>query len=132
AGQLASSRWWGTVATSRGPVERATRRDVKGLGDLTGIQRSLAETAYRLAKTLDDGAGLATAAVARELRATLLTLRESSDGSAAGRELLARLSTPVHDAEVPAGDARRQGGDGGGDAGDAADALAAARRRRRA
>jgi hypothetical protein len=118
---------------TRGPVERATRRDVKALGKLAGVQGSLAETAYRLAKTLDDGAGLATAAVARELRATLLTLKEAGGVGAAADDLAAALSSPMDDPAIPrAADAGRPGGAGGGEAGDAADALAAARRRRRA
>ena len=62
------------MAVRRGAVERAVRRDVRALGELTDIQRSLAETSYTLAKTLDEGAGLATAAVARELRVTLVEL----------------------------------------------------------
>jgi predicted trehalose synthase len=114
-------------------VERATRRDVKALGDLAGVQRSLAEAAYNLAKTLDDGAGLATAAVARELRATLLTLKEAGGVGAATDALADALSSPMDDPAIPrAAHAGREGGAGGGGVGDAADAVAAARRRRRA
>jgi hypothetical protein len=120
------------MTVKRGPVELAARRDVRALGDLAGIQRSLAETAYRLARTLDDGAGLATAAVARELRATLISLKEAGKGDAASARLLERLSAPLDDPEIPrTGDAGRAGGGGGQPVGDAVDAVAAARRRRR-
>jgi len=116
-----------------GPVEAATRRDVKALGALAGVQRSLAEAAFNLAKTLDDGAGLATAAVARELRATLLTLKEAGGVGAAGDDLAAALSSPMDDPAIPrAAHAGAAGGAGGGGAGNTADAMAAARRRRRA
>jgi hypothetical protein len=118
---------------ARGPVERATRRDVKTLGGLAGVQGSLAEAAYRLARTLDEGAGLATAAVARELRATLLALKEAGGVGARADDLAAALSSPLDDPAIPASaDAGRPGRAGGGEAGDAADAVAAARRRRRA
>jgi len=62
------------MTTRRGPVERKARSDVRKLGALTGVQASLAETAFTLARMLDDGAGLATAAVARELRAHMTEL----------------------------------------------------------
>jgi hypothetical protein len=122
-----------TKREQRGPVETATRVDIAGLGTLGGIQGSLAETAYRLARTLDEGAGLATAAVARELRATLLAVREVGDVRNVGADLSAELSTPLDDpADPPEAHARRAGGAGGGDVGHPTDAVAAARRRRRA
>jgi len=57
-----------------GDVEAATRESVEELGDLAGQEPALAETAYALAAALDAGAGMSTAAVARELRATLAAL----------------------------------------------------------
>lgn len=60
---------------------------------------ALAASALGLAVVLDEGAGLATAAVSRELRATLTALAEGGSDSAddvAG--LLAVLSAPVGDA----------------------------------
>ena len=121
------------TAPKRGPVERATRRDVRGLGELAGIQHALAEAAFNLAKSLDAGAGLATAAVARELRATLLTLKEAGGVGAGADDLAAALSSPMDDPAIPrAANAGAAGGAGGGGVGDAADAVAAARRRRRA
>lgn len=56
--------------------------------------------AVTLAKALDGDAGMATAAVARELRATLNDLEGRSGGDDDGfAGLLADLSTPVVDAE---------------------------------
>ncbi|MBX6382176.1 MAG: hypothetical protein IRZ07_04250 [Microbispora sp.] len=83
-----------------GPVEAAVRGDVDALELISPVARSLAETAYNLARTLDQGAGMATAAVARELRETLKTLAEAA-GDDDGAELLARLSTPVGDTSSP-------------------------------
>jgi hypothetical protein len=58
---------------------------------------SLASMAYSLARMLDEGAGLSTAAVNRELRANLVELSrlavESDD------DFADELSTPVRDEE---------------------------------
>jgi hypothetical protein len=48
------------------------------LSTLGVVDVALANLAVTLARSLDDGAGMATAAVARELRATLTELRESA------------------------------------------------------
>lgn len=76
-----------------GPVEAKVRVDVGALLTAHPMGESLAEMAYSLARTLDEGAGLAVAAVNRELRANLLELSrlavESDD------ELADELSTPV-------------------------------------
>jgi len=55
---------------------------------------ALGQLALTLAKTLDDGAGMAAAAVARELRATLADLMRERDDSD-GDSWTADLSTPV-------------------------------------
>ena len=59
-------------------------------------RESLCELALTLARTLDDGAGMAVAAVARELRATLDDLVRTEapidDGIA---QFVASLSTPT-------------------------------------
>lgn len=88
-----------SVSSAEGPVERKVRADVDAL--ITGhpMGEGLAELAFTLARTLDDGAGLAVAAVSRELRATLndlagMVLDDDDD-------LEAQLSTPVRDAEDP-------------------------------
>lgn len=82
----------------RGRVELATARSIQEIGELPRGLGGLAESALTLARTLDDGAGLATAAVARELRATLTMLAKgnASGGNAdALAELVARLGEPV-------------------------------------
>jgi hypothetical protein len=78
-----------------GPVERCTRADLKSW-DVAG---GLAEAAIVLARTLDEGAGLAVAAVARELRATMESLRPVEEEHDDLDRFLASLSTPVRDSE---------------------------------
>lgn len=90
-----------------GPVESAVRADLRQLAaENVGVQRSLAETAYTLAARLDEvggtaSAGLAAAALAKELRATLETLIGVGDDSDRTAEILAQLSTPMGDPEEP-------------------------------
>ncbi len=81
-----------------GPVESAVRADLAGV-DLPDGRAGLAEAAYALAAKLDADAGLATAAVARELRATMVSLVKDEDDTPqdALAELIGRLSTPVRD-----------------------------------
>lgn len=75
-----------------GPVEAAVTADLV----LWGADGALAALAVTLAKTLDAGAGLSTAAVARELRATLADLAPKVDDDAdRDAALIADLSTPV-------------------------------------
>lgn len=61
-----------------GSVERATRADVRKLGLAGPAASTLAHTAYALARKLDQDAGMAAAAVARELRATMLELAKNA------------------------------------------------------
>lgn len=82
----------------RGRVELATARSIREIGELPRGLAGLAESALTLAKALDDGAGLATAAVARELRATLTMLAKGTASDSNGdavAELVARLGTPM-------------------------------------
>ena len=81
-----------------GPVEHRVRQDVAALVSAHPMGEALAELAYTLARALDEGAGMATAAVSRELRAALadLTSMAVSDDD----DLDAQLSTPVRDTEV--------------------------------
>jgi hypothetical protein len=82
----------------RGKVELAVLRTLRQVTPTSPAHDGLAASALMLARTLDEGAGLATAAVARELRATLETLTKgaSDDGSAdATASLFAELSTPM-------------------------------------
>ena len=62
-----------------GPVERAVREDVEQLGDLVGVEPSLSEMAYNLAREIDAGGGedsKTLPALNRELRQTLAQLLE--------------------------------------------------------
>lgn len=73
-----------------GPVETAVREDVEALGDLVGVEPSLSEMAYRLAREIDGAAvcggcgepvpaaddGRTLAQLNRELRQTLAQLLE--------------------------------------------------------
>lgn len=77
-----------------GPLEAAVAADIEGLGELDdGYLRSRVQIALNLARKLDKGAGMATAAVANELRSTLADLWEAAgdDDGLAGLD----LSTPV-------------------------------------
>ena len=63
-----------------GAVERETRKDVAALVTSHPMGEALAALAFSLARSLDDGAGMATAAVSRELRATLIELAKYESG----------------------------------------------------
>lgn len=84
-----------------GPVEYATVRTLAELPIVSPSHESLAATAVILARTLDEGAGMATAAVSRELRATMDAITKgddlTDDLAAAEREMVARLRAPVGD-----------------------------------
>jgi hypothetical protein len=84
--------------TRRGKVELAVMKTLRSVTQTSPAHDGLSASALVLARALDEGAGLATAAVARELRATLETLTKGSsdDGSAdATAQLFAELSTPM-------------------------------------
>ncbi len=78
-----------------GPIEATVRRDVSHLITEHPMGESLAEMSFALARTLDEGAGLAVAAVNRELRANLTEL--AGLGVAGDSDLDALLSTPGGD-----------------------------------
>jgi hypothetical protein len=62
-----------------GAVERAVRDDVEQLGDLVGVEPTLAQMAYRLAREIDAGGGedgKQLPQLNRELRQTLAQLLE--------------------------------------------------------
>lgn len=79
-----------------GSIETTVRADVEALMTGHPMGESLAEMAYCLARMLDEGAGMAAAAVNRELRATLEDLRRL--GVAGDDDFEAELSAPVRDA----------------------------------
>jgi hypothetical protein len=86
------------VSPKYGPVEGKVRADIAALVTSHPMGEALAEMAYALARTLDEGAGLAVAAVNRELRANLVELARL--GVDADDDLDARLSTPDLPTEV--------------------------------
>ena len=90
-------------ASTPGPVSAAVAADIARLTPrLDHPDASLMALALTLARTLDDGAGMATAAVARELRATLADLtpeeHHDDDGFAA---LIEQLRAPMGDTATP-------------------------------
>jgi hypothetical protein len=82
-----------------GPVESGVLSDLAQVGELPRSTSSLAQTAIVLARALDDGAGMGTASVARELRATMAALMEvtqdDTDGTAALESWVAGLQSEV-------------------------------------
>lgn len=85
---------------AKGPIEAAVVRDLVAW-QVDG-QAGLKALAGELARTLDEGAGLATAAVARELRAVLAGLQPPApQESDALDDLIRRLSaTPLDTPET--------------------------------
>ena len=82
------------VPDPRGPVERAVALQLTTL-EFAADRPGLAASALVLAAKLDTDAGLATAAVARELRATLAALARADDGDTGVEvaDLISRLSS---------------------------------------
>lgn len=89
-----------------GLVEQAVRDTLAVLTEVSPVHGALAETALSLARSMDmraelvsAQAGLASAALARELRATLEVLAKGvdDDSSDAVDRLIARMSSPVRD-----------------------------------
>lgn len=80
-------------------VAEAVAGVLDGIDQVHPAHEGLAAAALVLARALDADAGLATAAVARELRATLtaLTATGSDDGDDFD-QIIATLSAPVADA----------------------------------
>jgi hypothetical protein len=83
----------------RGPVERKVRADIASVMTAHPMGEALAEMSYNLARALDDGAGLATAAVNRELRANLTELARLAVNDS--DDLADELSAPVRDTPEP-------------------------------
>lgn len=81
----------------RGRVELAVAKTLREADQQHPAHAGLAASALILARTLDNDAGLATAAVARELRATLtaLTATGSDEGDDDFGAIVASLSAPV-------------------------------------
>lgn len=84
-------------AERRGAIEMQARAEVEALTSSHPMKDTLAEMAFTLARTLDRGAGLAVAAVNRELRANLVELaRLAVTGD--DEDLDSELSTPIRNA----------------------------------
>jgi len=82
--------------TRQGPNEKAVRATLRQL-EVSVQSDAIARLAVTLAQTLDGDAGMATAAVSRELRATLADLENRNGGNADDglARLLAELSSEV-------------------------------------
>jgi hypothetical protein len=83
---------------TQGPNEKAVRTTLRQL-EISVVDDARGRLAVTLAKALDGDAGMATAAISRELRATLSELEGRGNGDTndeLGR-FLAELSTPVVD-----------------------------------
>jgi hypothetical protein len=78
-----------------GPIERALTKDIQALEFEFNLSGTLIQSAFALARCLDAGAGLSTAAVARELRETVKTLRGLASDDARTKSHADDLSTPV-------------------------------------
>jgi len=61
-------------------VEAEVRAELVDAVQIHPAHRSLVATAYTLARKLDEGAGMATAAVSKELRATLDAILKEAGG----------------------------------------------------
>lgn len=83
---------------AQGPNEKAVRATLRQL-EVDPSTDALGRLAVTLAKALDADAGMATAAVSRELRATLTDLegRHGGDDDDGLDRLLAELSAPLVD-----------------------------------
>ena len=88
----------GVDAPEMGRVEAKVRADLEALTTTHPLGESLTEMSLNLARVLDAGAGLAVAAVNRELRANLDAL--AGMGVAGDDDLDGLLSTPVVPTEV--------------------------------
>ncbi len=80
-----------------GSVEEQVRGDIKELGKLKGIQPSLAEIAYALARYLDNDPGLATAGVAKQLTETLTRIKDLGSSVKPSDGFLEGMPAPVGD-----------------------------------
>ena len=84
---------------AQGPMQKAIRATLKRLEVDPQID-ALGRLSITLAICLDGDAGMATAAVARELRATLAELESRNDGQSDDfAQLLAELSSPMVNAK---------------------------------
>lgn len=83
----------GTVS-SYGEVETAVRNDILKMRLRGATVLSLVEISYNLARKLDLDAGMATAAVAKQLTETLKLIAEAADDDDDRTDLLKDIGTP--------------------------------------
>ena len=83
---------------TQGPNEKAVRTTLRQL-EISVVDDARGRLAVTLAKALDGDAGMATAAISRELRATLSELEGRSNGDTDDdlTKFLAELSAPMVD-----------------------------------
>lgn len=80
----------------RDTVEKAVRSDIEELGDLAGVEPTLAATALKLAQAIDQGGGedgRMLPALTRELRITMKALVDGRGGGEGDDD--ADLGTPT-------------------------------------
>lgn len=65
--------------TRRDTVEAAVKSDIEDLGDLVGVEPSLAAAAIKLAQAIDGDDGRMLPALTRELRITMKALADGRD-----------------------------------------------------
>ncbi len=87
------------VAGAKQATERMVA-DLRREGVWSSADEALAAVAFKLAEVLDAGAGMATAAVARELRATLTQLRDARPADDDVDDWIADVSASVQHPEV--------------------------------
>lgn len=78
-----------------GPVERALRADIGELKLAGQLSGTVVASAFELARTLDRGAGMATAAVARELREYVKLIEGAAGDDADTTSHRTDMSSPV-------------------------------------
>lgn len=78
-----------------GPIERELRKDIGAIKVAGQLSGTVVAAAFELARTLDRGAGMATAAVARELREYIKILESAAGDDASTTHHRADLSTPL-------------------------------------
>lgn len=81
------------------PVDLVTAVDAATAWATDGTASALAQLCRRLAREIDATGDTPTAALAKELRATLETLEAMRDSDDAGADLAVILSTPVRDGQ---------------------------------
>ena len=82
-------------------VVDAVAATVDGVREVHPAHGSLVAIAFRLAQQLDAGAGMAAAAIATELRATLDEILREEEQNDELEGFLAGLSSPVGDRKEP-------------------------------